>query len=174
LNDEQRDLFNMLIFERAHKLRAFQRADRVHIFRSTAEEVNTMPLIEYAWGIGIEVAVPRVVRSSQTLQHIVVTRDTEWQQGAFGILEPRAHENEILLADSDFGATAAIIVPVVAFDRTCHRLGYGKGYYDRFLANTTATTIGVAYERQRLEKIPTESHDVALHAIATEERWYTP
>lgn len=174
IEPERRDLLNMLVFERAHKHRVFQRAKRVHIYQASPDEVRTMPFIEYAWGIGKEVAVPRISADRSEMEHVVVTHKTEWTTGAFGIMEPARRENEVLLSSSDFGPADAVIVPLVAFDRTCHRLGYGKGYYDRFLASTSAVAIGIAYEVQRVVSLPHEPHDVALAAIATEERWYAP
>ncbi|RPI67180.1 MAG: 5-formyltetrahydrofolate cyclo-ligase [Ignavibacteriae bacterium] len=174
IEPERRDLLNMLVFERAHKHRVFQRARRVHIYQASPEEVRTMPFIEYAWGIGKEVAVPRISLDRSEMEHVVVTHETEWTDGAFGIMEPARSSTDVLLSDEDFGPTDAVIVPLIAFDRTCHRLGYGKGYYDRFLASTSAVAIGIAYEVQRVISLPHEPHDIALSAIATEERWYAP
>jgi 5-formyltetrahydrofolate cyclo-ligase len=81
-------LWDQLIFERAHKHRAFQLARRVHVYRSVRDEVETLPLIEYAWGIGKDVFVPVVPPGSATMRHCKVTWRTEWREGAFGILEP--------------------------------------------------------------------------------------
>jgi 5-formyltetrahydrofolate cyclo-ligase len=174
MQPERRGLSDQLIFERAHKHKVFQRARLVHVYHSTSVEVRSMPFIEYAWAIGKTVTVPRVHRENGRLEHVVVDHRTRWEAGAFGILEPARTDGDTLLDDSDFTATDAVIVPLVAFDRDCHRIGYGKGYYDRFLAATSAVKIGIAYECQRVPAIPHESHDIQLDAIATEERWYAP
>ena len=172
--DGDRDLWDQLIFERAHKHKAFQLAKRVHVYCSTMEEVESTPFMEYAWGIGKDVYVP-VSGPNGVLTHCRITWRTQWRQGAFGIREPIADAPEDFITDhAFFGEESAIIVPLVAFDQTCARLGYGKGFYDRFLAEATATKIGVAYELQRVGKVPTFEHDIALDAIATQERWYKP
>ncbi len=172
--DGDRDLWDQLIFERAHKHKGFQLAKRVHVYCSTMEEVESTPYMEYAWGIGKDVYVP-VSGPNGVLTHCRITWRTQWRQGAFGIREPIADAPEDFITDhAFFGEESAIIVPLVAFDQTCARLGYGKGFYDRFLAEATATKIGVAYELQRVGKVPTFEHDIALDAIATQERWYKP
>ena len=61
-----------------------------------------------------------------------------------------------------------VIIPGVAFDRQGGRLGYGKGYYDRFLEQTTAFRLALAFNFQVLEKVPTEKHDVPMNGILTE------
>jgi 5-formyltetrahydrofolate cyclo-ligase len=166
-------LWDQLIFERAHKHRAFQLARRVHVYRSVRDEVETLPLIEYAWGIGKDVFVPVVPPGSTTMRHCKVTWRTEWREGAFGILEPaNAVAEDYVDESSFFDEGSAIVVPLVAFDRSCNRLGYGKGYYDRFLRATSATSIGIAYELQRTMNVGPEEHDVPLHCVATQERWY--
>ena len=166
--------WDMQVFERAHKQRVFQRAARIHVFRSTADEIDTMKFIEYAWGTGKDVFVPVVNPEPSNLSHVQVTRSTQWNQAAFGILEPVGYAEQDVASDAFFDASSVIIVPVLGFDARCHRLGYGKGFYDRFLAGTTAPTIGVAYELQRVREIPVEPHDKALTAIATEQRLYVP
>ena len=68
-----------------------------------------------------------------------------------------------------------IIVPLVAFDGSCHRIGFGGGWYDRFLSTQPqARKIGLAYELQRVEAIPVEQHDELLDAVVTEKQVYVP
>jgi len=178
LRDDARELANRQVFERAHKLDVFQLASCVHIYRSVRDEVDTWPFFEYAWGIGKRVYVP--VSTPTGLQHTHVTRDTQWQVGAFGIPEPRhapqaqtpsqsAPFADVLPAD-----LTLVIVPLVAFDKACNRVGYGKGFYDRFLATAKVMTMGLAFECQKVDVVPTEQHDVALSCVATDQRWYIP
>lgn len=171
---ETKAFWDMLVFERAHKQRAFQRAERVHVFRSTAEEIDTMKFVEYAWGTGKEVYVPVVDTPTTRLIHVRVTHRTQWHAAAFGIMEPVGFTEQDILSDEAFGPTSAVIVPVLGFDRSCHRLGYGKGFYDRFLAQCTAPTIGIAYEQQLVRQLPAEPHDRALTCVVTEQRVYVP
>ncbi len=168
---DDKALWDRQIFQRAHKERAFQVAKRVHVFRSTPEEIDTWPFIEYAWGIGKEVVSPRVDPDG-TLRHVRIGRATEWTEGPFGILEPEPSHPRDVLVDEDVRTIDAVIVPLLAFDAKGHRLGYGKGYYDGFLSRCQGRRIGIAYEFQRIPLVPTEPHDVQLDVVATNERWY--
>lgn len=162
----------MLIFERAHKHPVFQQAQHVHIYRSTEDEVATWNFFEYAWGIGKEVYTPHVASDSKDLVHVRVTRITKWETGKYGIQQPVVESAEETVDASHFSERTAIVVPLVAFSASCDRVGYGKGYYDRFLSHTKGATIGLGYECQRVASIPTEATDVRLSCVASEERWY--
>ena len=168
---DDKALWDRQIFQRAHKDRAFQLATRVHVYRSTPEEIDTWPFIEYAWGIGKDVICPRVAPDG-TLHHVRVDRSTTWREGSFGILEPEPAQDTDVLSVAEIRTIDAVIVPLLAFDAAGHRLGYGKGYYDRFLQHCTGRRIGIAYEFQRVPLVPTDPHDVPLDVIATNERWY--
>lgn len=171
---DDRAFWDMLIFERAHKQQVFQRASAVHIYRSTTDEVETMPFIEYAWGTGKDVYVPVVPPGGTALRHVRVTYRTEWRAGVFGIMEPVVTSADDVIDDRFFDASTVIVVPLVAFDDRCHRLGYGKGYYDRFLTSASAPTIGLAYELQHVRSLPSEPHDRPLTCVVTEQRLYVP
>lgn len=173
ITSDERALWDMMIFERAHKIRAFQLAERVHLYRSFRDEVPTDHFFEYAWGIGKEIYVPCVVPGSLELRHARVTRDTQWHAGPFGVLEPNVAASTLVASSDDrWNAQCAIIVPLVAFDLHGHRLGYGKGYYDRFLRETTSVSIGLAYECQKQPTVFAEPHDHPLTCIVTEQRTY--
>ena len=168
---EERDVLNMRIFDRAHKVSAFQLAQRVNIYRSMPDEVDTRLFFEYAWGIGKEVYSPFLLLQT-TMMHAPVTRDTVWVQGPLGVLQPQINDPAVLLASEQFDERSAVITPLVAFDAQCNRIGFGKGFYDRFFSVSTAASIGLGYECQRVSTIPANEHDMHLDCIASEERLY--
>ena len=170
ITPDARQLADRQVFERAHKLDAFQLATNVHIYRSVRDEVDTWPFFEYAWGIGKTVYAP--VSTPSGLHHVLVTRDTSWRPGLYGIPEPVTTDEPI--AETVTSDITVVIVPVVAFDKSCNRIGYGKGYYDRFLASISTMSMGLAYDCQISEQVPAEAHDVALSCVATDQRWYIP
>lgn len=163
---------DMQIFERAHNHPSFQLCKSVHLYRSTAFEVETNPFFEYAWSVGKDVYVPFADESRNVLKHIHVTRSTKWKRSLFGIHEPVIDEDAKQVSDEFFTSGTVVVVPLVAFDTRCNRIGYGKGYYDRFLKNVGAVSIGLAYECQKFQIIHADPHDVTLSCVATEERWY--
>ena len=90
----------------------------------------------------------------------------DFVEGKFGILEPAAACELGELKRLDL-----ILVPGVAFDWQGHRLGRGKGYYDRLLGEVSGTTCGVGYDHQIIATIPVEPHDVRLNCILTPSHW---
>ncbi len=135
-------------------------------------EVQTRPMITRALKTGKRVLVPFVdVQSGTLLISELLDYDKDLEVGAFGVLEPkRASRRMIPPTEADL-----VLVPGVAFDESGHRLGYGKGYYDRFLSTLSqsqshAVFIGLAYDFQIIKTIPHQESDVPLHKIVTEKR----
>ena len=124
-------------------------------------EVNTLPLIERLCAEGKKIFLP-VVRGKDMLFKQFEGFD-KLHAGKFGIYEPAGKELDIL--------PDVMCIPGVAFDKSCNRIGYGGGYYDRYLAvaNTTIKS-AFAYEFQVIDKIETENFDKAVDEIFTENR----
>ena len=104
------------------------------------------------------------------MQFVEVDDLAALSKGAFGLLEPKGGLTASV-ADLDL-----MVVPGVAFDRTGHRLGYGKGFYDRELHATgfSGVLIGFCFEFQLLDRLPAESHDVPVDYIVTEQGLFSP
>lgn len=166
---DDRRLFDMLIFEMAHKIKAYQQAERVHVYVSGPSEVESRPLIDYAIATGKQVFVPCDGPDDRPY-HVAVVAGQRWTTGRHGIAVPLPDDGQARAVIA--GEVDVVIVPVVGFDRACHRLGQGGGYYDRLLQNHHGMSIGLAYACQRTDDIPTEQHDVALTCVVTEERLY--
>ena len=123
-----------------------------------------------------EVQTDNLIKKLLSLKKIVIpTQITDLKEGlrigAYGIREPNEKSPTI-----DIKALDVVIVPAVAYDIHCYRLGYGGGFYDRFLENLRkdAITIGIAFDFQIFDSIPKETHDAQLDYIVTETRIITP
>jgi len=91
-----------------------------------------------------------------------------WKRGPYGIWEPdRACSCKVEPEELDL-----VLAPCVGFDEGCNRLGHGAGYYDRYLENSPAAVIAVAFEAQKLDHITTEPHDRPMDAVVTEKTVY--
>lgn len=135
----------------------FKQAQNVMLFWPLPDEINTIPLIEHAYAVGKTIFLPVVVGDDLVIKPYT---PMAMKPGAFGILEPQGDPVSPVQLD-------LIIVPGVAFDAAGNRMGRGKGFYDRLLAGTSATTIGVCYAEQYYLSIPTEPHDVPLNDVIT-------
>lgn len=139
------------------------------LYNATHSEVDITPVLHALDAEGITVGLPVVEASRRELSFYRFFSTLPMTQGTFGILEPQHFEQ--ITPD-------IIVVPLVGFDRTGNRLGYGKGYYDATLkalrkTNPKILTIGVAFALQEVDTIPTDRHDEKLDVIITEKEIIT-
>jgi 5-formyltetrahydrofolate cyclo-ligase len=146
-----------------------RRWDRVALYASLPDELPMRPLFEALTARGIAPLLPRM--RGDRLEFAPVRSWSDLRRGAFGILEP---PNGV--AAQRLGRGDVAIVPGVAFDRAGHRLGRGRGSYDRAFA-TSATApflVGAGYAFQLCTSVPHESRDRSLDAIVTESGFLWP
>lgn len=155
------------ILEKLKSLPEFQSAQTVFTYLSTTEEVDTHALIKAHLGRK-RIIVPRI-EPNHRLTLIELQQWEDLKLNRFGILEPMPEAQETTCSPE---AIDLSLIPCVAFDPQKHRIGYGKGYYDRLLTETHGQHIGLAYEGQRTEAIPHEPHDIPLDHILTEHSIY--
>ena len=130
-------------------------------------EVDTYGMIRDSIKLGKDVLVPAMEERSDDIIPVQISGISDLAKGKWGIPEPKV-KNKFPL-----GRINLIIVPGVAFDRHCYRIGFGKGCYDRFLKKTReygkAFKLGIGYGIQLLDSVPHSGQDVRLDAILTEK-----
>jgi 5-formyltetrahydrofolate cyclo-ligase len=143
-------------------------AKAILFYAPLPDELDLWRLIEDSLANRKVVALPRFQPEQGAYVACLITgAGSDLVAGKFGIREPRESCPIIPLNRLDF-----VLVPGVAFDLNGHRLGRGKGYYDRLLADTAGSTCGVAFDQQIVSQVPSESHDVRLSCILTPTRWH--
>jgi 5-formyltetrahydrofolate cyclo-ligase len=144
----------------------YREARVVASYVSKEDEVQTREMIQRMLSEGKRVAVPLVDAPSRALMFFEIGRLEDLSPGRFGILEPSPERAPVPLADCDL-----VLVPLVAWDDRGYRIGYGKGYFDRALADRGSPfSVGLALESQRVDEIPAGPSDVPLDMVVTEER----
>ena len=156
-----------LLLKRGDVQRAICSKGLFSVYLASKEEIDLALLIERLWAAGCRVAVP--AWRDGTYRLIAYSPETELVAGPMGIFEP-APEGEGLRPVSE-GDVSVWIVPGLAFSRTGARLGYGGGWYDRFLSKSSRSSIslGVAYPFQIISDLPLEPHDLPLDGIVVSE-----
>ena len=138
-------------------LASWQEAGTLLLYYPLPDEVDVRLLIKDAFESGKKVLLP-VVKGDELELHLY-EGEASLKEGAFGIMEPTGP----LFAPKHYGEIELAIIPGMAFDSAGHRLGRGKGYYDRLLPNLRdAKLIGVCFPFQFLEEVPAEAHDISV------------
>ncbi|MCY7470364.1 5-formyltetrahydrofolate cyclo-ligase [Bacillus safensis] len=154
-----------LLHERLFQLPAWKQANTVALTMSRGKEVPTMPLIEKAWREGKTVCVPTCFPETKEMTFYEYTPETKMISRYFGLLEP----DPLTSAAASKESIDLIIVPGVCFDRKGYRIGYGGGYYDRYLADYHGETLALCLTVQQTEHIPAETHDIPVSIMVSEK-----
>lgn len=154
------------ITERLRQQSEYRQAEMIHCYVSLNDrgEVDTHPLIRDMLKHKKRVVVPVTDFDTDSLRHVVLNSFDDLQPNKWGVPEPS------IGIKADVRELELVVVPMVAGDKKGNRLGYGKGFYDRFLAEVDCPTIGLCFEECMIEKIPVEPFDIKLDKIITQER----
>lgn len=137
---------------------AYKAAKTIYGYLPYNQEVRTVPMLEQALKDGKRVAVPKVY--GDEMKFLYLDDLSQVEKGYAGIPEPIADEP---VADDD---TALVLMPGLAFDPSGHRIGYGGGFYDKFLAaEPNHPTLALCYEFQMLPELHTEEHDIPVDTV---------
>jgi 5-formyltetrahydrofolate cyclo-ligase len=152
------------IAQRVRDLRLLSGADRVFAYVADDGEAATTGILAEAARLGLQVGIPRVNRDRLTFSPYL--GDDDLVAGRWNIPTPSRADELSVTAES------VVFLPLVAWDLAGNRLGRGGGYYDRAARDwpETALRVGLAYEAQRVERIPVDPWDLRLHAVVTERR----
>jgi len=159
---------SLRILEKFTELPAYREADLLLAYVDAKREVETRLLMEQAWKDQKKVAAPRV-DGDGIMHYYYLNSLDELEPGSFGIMEPKT---TCPLCESE---TGLLLMPGVAFDEKCHRVGYGGGYYDRYLEKHPGLVhIALAFEFQVFPEVPFEEHDILPEMVVTDLRILTP
>lgn len=154
------------IIKKLQQLTEFKKAENVHMYISMNDrgEVDTHGFIKKMVASPKKVVVPVTNMQRGTLTNIRLNSYADLKKNEWGVLEPEGGE-EVSTEELDL-----VVVPMVAADESCNRIGYGKGFYDRFLKDADCPKVGVVFERNLVKQLPTEDFDIPLDKIITEQR----
>ena len=148
-----------------HVLNLIHNGETVLVYSAKELEANTVPIITSLFARRTPVVVPIIVKEDVSLRLSYIHDLSVLVPSTFGVPEPIG--NEIPADPRDINT---IILPMLGFDRKGGRLGYGAGYYDRFLAkNPQIRKIGIAFSCQETERVPVDENDIHMNCIITEE-----
>ncbi len=156
-------IFSAEITHKLLLLQCVRDAKRIMAFYPHQGEVDLREFMQECIETDKLIALPRIEHYG-TMAAVCYTSDCEMQRNMHGIEEPK-HKAEI-----DPGEIDVVIVPALALGEDLHRIGYGGGYYERFLKKTHAVKVGVGFDFQIFPHLPKHAHDVPLDLIVSEKR----
>ena len=149
------------IQKKLDKIFAFKNAKKIGVYYPIGSEIFTQDIIQELLSKGKEVFLPKVMGESMEFRKIIDFSSLE--PGNFDIMEPK----EECPVDNNLDV---ILVPTVGISQTGVRLGYGYGFYDRFLAKNKTVAISLTLEKQIIKNIPKSEHDIIMNWIVTEDK----
>ena len=171
LSAEERAPLDAAICGRFLSLASYRYADTLLLYAPIPGEIDVLPIARAALADGKKVAFPRCRPDDRTMVFRYVGSEDDLVPSHYGIREPA----EMLPAyDPASGELAVCVIPALAFDREGFRVGYGGGYYDRFLNGFAGSKVGLVYRRFVIEKAPRGRFDTAADAVITEKGVITP
>lgn len=142
-------------------------AKTVLLYSAKGSEADITSLLSVFIKQGKTVCFPRCIDSERMVFH-KVTALSDLNAGYFGVREP--DPTLAIIEKKDMGKDTLCLVPALSYDKRGYRLGYGKGYYDRFLEGFSGTCVGITFDRCLAEKLPADAHDKKADYIITESQ----
>ena len=166
VNIENLKEYSNTIFNKIISTEEYRNSEVIFIFVSFGSEVYTHNLITYSLNMGKRICVPKVISKKDGMKAIEIKSLEELTPSIYGILEPEIKESNII----DEKSIDLVIIPGVAFDKKGGRIGYGGGFYDRFLPllRKDSKKIAIAYSFQIIEEVPREENDFLVPCIITD------
>lgn len=135
------------------------------MYAPKADEVDVMPIARQALTDKKKVAFPRCIPDTHDMDFFFVEDIDDMERGSYGLFEP---SDKLPIYDRGSGESAACIVPALVYDKKGYRLGYGKGYYDRYLSSFTGSKVGLIYSDFVLDEVPRGRFDLSVDFMVTE------
>lgn len=171
LSKEEHKAYSQSIYHRLIGSKFYENSNTIMTFISFKDEVDTHRLIKNSLKIGKRVTVPITYPETKEIKPSEILSFDELEIGFYNILTPKKDYIRLIKPEE----IDLILVPGLAFDRRGYRVGYGGGYYDRFLEKyPNITTIGICFDLQIIEELPKEDFDIPVDFIITEKEFIDP
>ncbi len=160
---EERKKLDEEICKRFLALNSYRYADTILLYSPLKYEIDTSYIAKDALSKGKRIAYPRCIDGNEMVYHLV-TSEEQFSSGKYGIREP-SEDLPVYINGKD---NSICVLPAIVFDKKGYRLGYGKGYYDRFLSNFKGIKAGFIYSEFLIDEIPKGRYDLRSDLIITE------
>ena len=166
ISKEHRQNKNESIYHKIINSDFYKKSHNIFVFVSYGSEVDNHRIIKHSLESGKRVCVPKVINKNQGMKAVEITCWSDLSKSYRGILEPELKEDNVISEEE----IDLVLVPGVAFDHKGGRLGYGGGFYDRFLLKISkkCKIVAIGYKEQIVNELPMDEHDVKINCIITD------
>ncbi len=171
ISDDERAKAEKAIVSKLLSLASYRFAETVLLYYPIKGEISLLPLAEAALKSGKKVAFPLCDGENSTMTYHTVSSLSELKSGTYGIPEPNGNLPTYVPSPEKHDL---LIIPAVCFDKNGYRVGYGKGYYDRYLTSFGGTSVGVTFDKLLVDSVPRGRYDRRAAIVVTEKGVFTP
>ena len=164
LDKTEKAKWDKIISEKIINSDYFKNAEQVLVFSSTDDEFDTKHIIECCKAQSKEIFYPLCTDKNGNMKFLRVDSNDDLVSGMYGIKEPKSTCEKYIEKKYDL-----VIVPCLSADRQKNRIGYGKGYYDRFLKDFNGVSVSPCYDILLEDEIPTDKYDIQINIIVTDK-----
>lgn len=168
LSIEGKEQIENILFNKLTQSQSWQQSDVIGLTMSLPQEWNTLPIIEYGLKDDKIIVLPKSNMMDKTMIFYEISNLNHLEPGYGGILEPASERCKVV----EFSAIDLLVVPGFAYDKRGYRIGFGGGFYDRFLTSFKGKTVSLAAQFQILDKIPINQYDQKVNQILTDKNTY--
>ena len=151
------------IYANLFRSQYWQQASTIALTMAQEFELNTLPIVEEAWKTNKTIVMPRA-KKNRVMDFVVYNEETPMVTSSFGLIEPDPTLQSIAKEAIDL-----VVVPGLAFSKDGYRVGFGGGYYDRFLVGFSGTKVALVLKEQQIDFWTPESFDIPMDTLITEE-----
>ncbi|OCA91558.1 5-formyltetrahydrofolate cyclo-ligase [Bacillus sp. FJAT-27225] len=166
ISEDEYSRLSGMVAESLYKQPDWRMASTIGITVSRPPEVDTYQIIKQAWSDGKKIAVPKCLPETREMEFRYITDFKQLESVYYGLFEPIREKTDL----AEPGKIGLLIVPGLAFTLDGFRMGFGGGYYDRFLSGFHGKTLSLAFEKQIVDYLPLEPHDMPVSKIITDKR----
>ena len=164
---KERDVLSGIICDKLLESEIYKACDSIFLYASCSSEVSTEKIISQAFADSKKVAFPKCLDKDGNMRFYFVSSFDEMLVGHYGIMAPPEH------CEAGFGNGHTLcVVPGIAFNPDGYRIGYGKGYYDRFLSCFKGKSVGLCFDECLIDEIPTDGYDRKVDYLITDKKIY--
>ena len=165
LREDERQEISKKLAHHLFETKLWKEAETIGIYLSFGNEWDTRAVIEEAWRAGKKVVIPKTIPAIKGMEFYQINNYSEVKKGHFDIQEPIVEQT----TQRDKNEIDLLVVPGLIFSKNGYRIGFGGGYYDRFLTDFIHPTISLVWSEQLIDDLPTNQYDLPVQYILTEK-----